>query len=146
MIVAAGLLEAAAFPPLGLSLALVSTALLLYVLRDADPLAARNLGLTYGLVYSLGTMYWLFALFGPRAIALVGLMAAYFGLLAALVALTRGINPWARAALVAVFAVAVEWLRGDAWYLRFPWYTPRTRWPPTPPGLHSRGGWAYTAF
>src|SRR5262249_55225485 len=25
---------------------------------------------------------------------------------------------------VALFAVAVEWLRGDAWYLRFPWYTP----------------------
>ena len=97
--------------------------MLLFVLRDADPLAARNLGLTYGLVYGLGTMYWLFALFGPRAIALVGLMAAYFGLLAALVASTRGINPWARAALVAVFAIAVEWLRGDAWYLRFPWYT-----------------------
>jgi apolipoprotein N-acyltransferase len=125
VVVTAGLLGAAAFPPLGLwPLTLVSTAVLLYVLRDADPLAARNLGLTYGLAYGLGTMYWLFALFGPRAIALVGLMAAYFGLFAALVALTRGTNQWARAALVAVFAVAVEWLRGDAWYLRFPWYTP----------------------
>jgi apolipoprotein N-acyltransferase len=125
VIVAAGLLGAAAFPPLGLwPLTLVSTALLLFVIRDADTLVARNLGLLYGLVYGLGTMYWLFALFGARAVPLVGLMAAYFGLLATLVALTRGTNPWARAALVAVFAVAIEWLRGDAWYLRFPWYTP----------------------
>src|SRR5207244_912570 len=90
----------------------------------ADTLTARNLGLVYGLTYGLGTMHWFFALFGPKAAALVGIMAAYFGLLATLVALTRGANPWARAALAALFAVAVEWLRGDAWYLRFPWYTP----------------------
>src|SRR5205807_10048567 len=41
-----------------------------------------------------------------------------------LVGLTRGLPALARAALVALFAVGVEWLRGDAWYLRFPWYTP----------------------
>ncbi len=125
VMVAAGLLGAAAFPPLGLwPLTFVSTALFIFVIRDADALTARNLGLVYGLIYGLGTMYWLFALFGVRAVALFGLMAAYFGLLATLVSLTRGTNPWARAALVAVFAVGVEWLRGDAWYLRFPWYTP----------------------
>jgi apolipoprotein N-acyltransferase len=125
VIAAAGLLGAAAFPPLGLwPFTLVSTALFIFVIRDADTLTARNLGLVYGLIYGFGTMYWLFALFGARAVALVGLMAAYFGLLATLVALTRGLSPWTRAALVAVFAVGVEWLRGDAWYLRFPWYTP----------------------
>jgi apolipoprotein N-acyltransferase len=125
VLIAAGLIGAAAFPPLGLwPLTLVSTAIFLRVLRDQDTLAGRNLGLVYGLTYGLGTMYWLFSLFGPRAPALVGLMAAYFGLLATLIALSRGSNPWLRAAVVAVFAVAVEWLRGDAWYLRFPWYTP----------------------
>jgi apolipoprotein N-acyltransferase len=30
----------------------------------------------------------------------------------------------ARCLAIGCFAVAVEWLRGDAWYLRFPWYTP----------------------
>lgn len=69
-------------------------------------------------------MYWHFMLFGPRALALVSLMAAYFGLLATLVAWTRGYGPVVRALVVAVFAVAIEWLRGDAWYLRYPWYTP----------------------
>jgi apolipoprotein N-acyltransferase len=125
LMVVAAVVGAAAFPPLGLwPLTFVSTALFLWTLRDQDTLAGRNLGLVYGLAYGLGTMYWLFALFGPRAPALVGLMAAYFGLLATLIALTRGHNPLLRAVLVAVFAVAVEWLRGEAWYLRFPWYTP----------------------
>lgn len=121
----AGLVGAAAFPPIGLwPLSLVSTAALLWLIRDQDAANARNLGLAYGIAYGFGTMYWLFALFGSTAIALVGLMAAYFGLFATLVGLTRGYPPLARAVLVAVFAAGVEWLRGDAWYLRFPWYTP----------------------
>ena len=63
--IAAGLLGAAAFPPLGLwPLTVVSTALFLRVIGDADTLTARNLGLVYGLIYGLGTMHWFFALFG----------------------------------------------------------------------------------
>jgi apolipoprotein N-acyltransferase len=68
-------------------------------------------------------MYWFFALFGPLALALVAVMGMYWGLLGSLVGLTHGRSPLVRAALVAVFAVGIEWLRGDAWYLRFPWYT-----------------------
>ena len=122
----AGLLGAAAFPPLGLwPLSLVSIALLVHLLRDLDQNQARPVGLIYGLVYGSGTMYWLFSpgLFGLMAIPLVALMAGYFGLFATLFGLTRHRPPLLRAALVALFAVAVEWLRGDAWYLRFPWYT-----------------------
>lgn len=123
---AAGLLGAAAFPPFGLwPLSLVSIALLVYLLRDLDQGQARPVGLIYGLVYGAGTMYWLFrpGLFGVMAIPLVALMAGYFGLFATLFGLTRNRPPLVRVALVALFAVAVEWLRGDAWYLRFPWYT-----------------------
>jgi apolipoprotein N-acyltransferase len=120
----AGLFGAAAFPPLGLwPLALVSVWLFLSLLRDRTATEARSLGLLYGCVYGLGTMYWFFGIFGPYAISLIALMAGYFGLLATLIGLTRGRPPLVRAALVALFAVAVEWLRGDAWYLRFPWYT-----------------------
>jgi apolipoprotein N-acyltransferase len=122
---AAGLLGAAAFWPLAFwPLLLVSVALFLRLLRDQDGQTARNIGLVYGLTFAAGTMYWMFWIFGALAIPLLALMAAYFGLLATLVALTRGLGVPARAALVALFAVAIEWLRGDAWYLRFPWYTP----------------------
>ncbi|HEV3258890.1 MAG TPA: nitrilase-related carbon-nitrogen hydrolase [Gemmataceae bacterium] len=122
--VAGALLAAASFPPLGLwPLALVSAALFLVLIRDRPAASARPLGLLYGLVYGLGTMYWFAGIFGPVAVGLVALFALYFGLLATLIALTRGHRPAVRALLAALFAVAVEWLRGDAWYLRFPWYT-----------------------
>jgi apolipoprotein N-acyltransferase len=122
---AAGLLGAAAFWPLSLwPLLFVSIAFFLRLLRDQDTQTARNIGLAYGLAFALGTMHWMFLIFGALAIPLVAIMAAYFGLLATLVALTRGLNVAARVCLIALFAVAIEWLRGDAWYLRFPWYTP----------------------
>jgi apolipoprotein N-acyltransferase len=120
----AGLLGAAAFPPLGVwPLELASIALFLWLLGTRAPEEARQVGIIYGLTYGAGTMYWLFGLFGAVAISFVGLMAGYFGLLATLIALTRQRPVWVRAALVALFAVAVDWLRSDAWYLRFPWYT-----------------------
>ncbi|MFO0937463.1 MAG: nitrilase-related carbon-nitrogen hydrolase [Gemmataceae bacterium] len=124
--VVAGLMGAAAFPPLGVwPLSLVSISLFLLILRDLDQGRARPLGLLYGLVFGSGTMYWMFrpGLFGIMAIPLVALMAGYFGLFATLFALTRQRPPLIRATLAALFAVAIEWLRGDAWYLRFPWYT-----------------------
>lgn len=116
---------AAAFPPVGIwPLMLVSLAGWLVLLQDADGPVARNLGLTYGLTFGLGTMHWLFNLFGVFAIPLVALMAGYFGLLATLIAQTRTVRPVLRAAQAALFAVGIEWIRGDCWYLRFPWYTP----------------------
>ncbi|MHB1425190.1 MAG: nitrilase-related carbon-nitrogen hydrolase [Gemmataceae bacterium] len=131
---AAGLLAAAAFWPISLwPLMLVSLALLLRLLRDQDPQTARNLGLVYGLTFAAGTMHWMFLIFGVLAIPLLAIMAAYFGLLATLFALTRGWNAAARVCLAALFAVAVEWLRGDAWYLRFPWYTPAHALAAAPP-------------
>src|SRR5262249_5926829 len=39
------------------------------------------------------------------------------------IGLTRDFPPLVRAFLTALFAVGIEWLRGDAWDLRFPWYT-----------------------
>ncbi len=122
---AAGLLAAAAFWPLTLwPLLPLSLVLFLRLLRDHGPATARNLGLVYGLTFAAGTLYWMFSIFGVFAVPLLAIMAAYFGLFASLVALTRGQGVPARVALVGLFAVGVEWLRGDAWYLRFPWYTP----------------------
>jgi apolipoprotein N-acyltransferase len=117
-------LGALSFPPFGLwPLSVVSVCLFVLLLRDLNTATARNLGLLYGFLYGLGTMYWFFGIFGVTAIALIAIFAAYYGILGTLVALTRGHAPLVRAALVALFAVGIEWLRGDAWYLRFPWYT-----------------------
>jgi len=122
---AAGLLGAAVFWPLSLwPLMLISIALLFRLLRDLDVRTARNVGLVYGLAFASGTMYWMFLIFGALAVPLLAIMAAYFGLLATLFAMTRGLSVTARICLAALFAVGVEWFRGDAWYLRFPWYTP----------------------
>src|SRR5947207_9081167 len=100
---------------------LISIAVFLRLLRDQDVQTARNIGMVYGLAFAGGTMHWMFRLFAGLAIPLLAIMAAYFGLLATLIALTRGQKVMARVCLIALFAVAVEWLRGDAWYLRFPW-------------------------
>src|SRR5262249_18333001 len=89
----AGLLGAAAFWPLSLwPLMLISIALFLRLLRDQDTQTARNIGLLYGLVFAAGTMHWMFRIFGGLAIPLVAIMAAYYGLLAALFAMTHGLN------------------------------------------------------
>jgi apolipoprotein N-acyltransferase len=121
---AAGLLGAAAFWPLSLwPLMFVSLALLMLLLRDLDARSARNVALVYGFTFAAGTMHWMFHIFGALAVPLLAIMAGYFGLFATLFALTRGTHPVARVFLAALFAVGVEWLRGDAWYLRFPWYT-----------------------
>jgi apolipoprotein N-acyltransferase len=120
----AALLGAAAFPPLSLwPLSLASIACLLRLLRDRTTREALDLSLVYGVVYGLGTMWWFFGLFGGLAIPMIALMGGYFGLLGALIGMTRGRNALVRAAMVGIFAVSVEWVRGDCWYLRFPWYT-----------------------
>jgi apolipoprotein N-acyltransferase len=132
---AAGLLGAVAFWPISLwPLMLASLVHFLRLLRDQDVQSARNIGLVYGLTFAAGTMHWMFGIFGVLAIPLLAIMATYFGLLATLFALTRGFNAATRVGLTAVFAVAVEWLRGDAcWYLRFPWYTPAHALASAPP-------------
>ncbi|HEV8060080.1 MAG TPA: nitrilase-related carbon-nitrogen hydrolase [Gemmataceae bacterium] len=120
-----GLLGAAAFPPVGLwPMALISLFLFLRTIASKNPSEARAIGLLYGFAFGLGTMYWLFGLFGVYALVLIVIMANYFVLLASLIAMTRESPAAVRALAVAIFAMAVEWFRGDAWYLRFPWYTP----------------------
>lgn len=115
---------AAAFPPVDLwPFVFLSITGFLALLKGCGPREALNLGLVYGVFYGLGTMYWLFGIFGAQAFPLIALMGGYFDLLGILIGSTQGVRPLARAALVATFAVGVEWLRGDAWYLRFPWYT-----------------------
>jgi apolipoprotein N-acyltransferase len=124
LVLAAGALGALAFPPLALwPLALVSVCLFLWVLREKPVSEARNLGLVYGIAWAVGTMYWFIGIFGYLAVSLLALMAGYFGVLGHLIGATRGMGFLKRSLCIGLFAAGVEWLRGDAWYLRFPWYT-----------------------
>src|SRR5437763_1399856 len=92
--VLAGALSAASFPPLGLwPLAIVGIVLFLLMIRDLSGREAFNLSVLYGLVYGLGTMYWLALLFGVLSAGLIGIFALYFGVLGALIGLTRGRSP-----------------------------------------------------
>ena len=116
---------AAAFEPVGCWPAmLVGMAGWMMLLDGKSVSHARNLGLCYGAVFALGTMHWFFNLFGMLAISLMALMALYHWLLGGMIGMLGPLPPVKKAALAALFAVGVEWLRGDAWYLRFPWYTP----------------------
>ena len=113
-----------AFPPIGLwPFAIISQTAYLWFLRDKKPADARNFGLVYGVASAFATMHWLFGLFGAHALPPIFLFAAYYGVLGNLIALTRNRGGVVRSLIVAMFAVAIEWLRGDAWQLRFPWYT-----------------------
>ena len=74
-----------AFPPFSFwCLSLVSIVGLLYLLRDCRAREAMNLGVLYGAIFGLGTMYWFFNIFATLAVPLIALMAGYFGLLGAL--------------------------------------------------------------
>jgi apolipoprotein N-acyltransferase len=118
------LLGCLAFYPVRLPiLSLVAIAILLHTLERPSVTEAVVLGFAYGFVYAAGTMYWMHGIFGTLVIGLFALNGAYFALLGLLIHMTPRWRPVLRALLVALFAVGIEWLRGDAWYLRFPWYT-----------------------
>src|SRR3954463_13775418 len=98
--VAIAVIGAAAFPPVGVwFLGLIAPCLFLLLLRNQETQTARSLALVFGLCYALGTMYWFWAIFGPRSIPLSALMAGYFGLLGTIVGITRRHHWLIRAAL-----------------------------------------------
>ena len=82
-------LSVLSFPPFCLwPLSLAAPCLFLLLIRKATTETARNIGLFYGFLYGLGTMYWLFGIFSWIAISLIALFAAYFGIFSTLVAAT----------------------------------------------------------
>ena len=109
------LVGAAAFPPIGLwPCSLVSIVLFLALIRDRNGTQARSVGLLYGFCYGLGTMYWLFGLFGVVAISLSvdGRLLWLTGTL-----ITDGTAVVAAAHRVVCGCSGMA--AGDAWYLRF---------------------------
>ncbi len=120
----AALIGCLAFYPVTVPiLSFAAICLLTYVVSRQTLSRAVIVGLVFGYLHAAGTMYWIWSIFGPFALLLFGVAAIYFGLFGLLVRLIPNWRPVTRAFFTALAAVGLEWLRGDAWYLRFPWYT-----------------------
>lgn len=96
-------------------------ALFLWTLRDLDASTARQVGIVYGMCFGLETIYSFSCIY--RQGTAPHLPDGSLLRPASSVAMTKGMKPLWRIVIVATCAVGIEWLRGDAWYLRFPWYT-----------------------
>jgi len=128
----AGLLVAAALPPVFFLPGLVGFAVLLHLSRHAGE-ARRALlrGWLFGVGFFLAGLYWVgiaffadaerFGVFAvPAVTLLVGVLAVGPAVIALLSHWTRAVSPPLHAALFAVFWAGGELLRGD-WGVRFPW-------------------------
>lgn len=126
MPVTSGLLVAASFPRLDLSIiAWFGLAPFLYALRHTGSLAAAGLGFIFGYFYGLGTFYWLPLtedVSFPRFLLLIlptfSLYYLSFGLLYRLIRPTTG--SWIIVAAPALW-VAMEYARANLFFLSMPW-------------------------
>jgi len=111
----------------------VVLALLLLAIRQATPRPAFYLGMLQGMTGMSLTLAWLFHLFGPSAIPLHAILAAFTALTCALISLVvrRTGSDLAKVFAVAVLWTAVEYYRCEWFVLRFPWATPGTALGPT---------------
>ena len=124
--VGSGLLGAAAFLPLGWwPLILVSWPLLFVALRGAGQRHGRYLGLVQGIVYYGVGLSWMDSIFQQAAWGL-WLILALFGWLAGAVIGHLSVRHL-RASWLPVYAAlvcsAIEFVRSELFWLRFPWQT-----------------------
>jgi len=123
-----------AFPPIGWwPLALVAWALLLWGLRGAGARAGFYLGLLHGVLFYGASLSWLWNLFQQFAVMLWLILAAFTAVAGAV---AGGVSrsypravwlPW----FVAAGFAALGFVRGEVYFLRFPWMTPGLALGPT---------------
>lgn len=125
------------FPPAGWSaFAVLAWLPLLFALREAKPAHAFYLGLAHGVLLFGVTMAWLVKVFAgapQMAVPLVLIMALFTALFARgyAVAQRRHRPGWAVALFAACWWLALEFYRGEIFYLKFPWLTPGVGLGPT---------------
>ncbi|HVJ46153.1 MAG TPA: hypothetical protein VM511_07195, partial [Luteolibacter sp.] len=119
-----GAIYSAAFPPVGWGwLVFPAIALLLFVLRGEDGTKARALGFIHGMVaFGMG-LSWLVQLFGPAAVALWTILAAFPALFAHFQGLAekRGFAGWRFAVFTTLNWCGWEFIRAELFPLKFPW-------------------------
>jgi apolipoprotein N-acyltransferase len=129
-----GILLVFSFPPFNLHfLAWIALAPFFYALatspsekRKKWKLAFRqapSLGLVLGAIFSYGTLYWLYNIFGMTALLLIAVLCLFFFLYASILKLilSRWNHRYALPIAAPVLWVAIEYFRAEGWWLKFSW-------------------------
>ncbi len=120
----AGVMFALSLHPLNLwFLAPIAIALFLYSLRNTKPTQARTRGFFFGLTAYSISFSWFFEIFGPYSIVLIAinsLFPALFGWLTHLLKQKKW-HPISYSLMIASSWTAIEFIRSELWWLRFPW-------------------------
>lgn len=116
---------AVAFPPVEVYwLMPVSLLLLFWALSEVPPALALMGGFVHGLIaYGIGVS-WFWNLFGPLALALMGILAAFhalYGLFSASIKTRLGCH-WTLPLVLAGLWTFIEFTRGELFWLKFPWF------------------------
>ena len=122
--VASGGLYSLAYPPVGWGwLVFPAVAGLLIALKDQHSSRARAIGFLHGLTAFGVGLSWLYDLFGPLAIVLWFVLAAFPAMFAQFqgLAAARGMNGWKFAVFTALNWGAWEFIRAELFPLKFPW-------------------------
>lgn len=124
--ITAGVLYAAAYPPIGIGL-LVFPALLglLWALRGLVGTQARAVGFLFGMAAFGTSLSWLYHLFGWFCVVLWMVLAFFPAMFAEMQwrAVNRGLAGWRLAIFTAVNWSAWEFIRAEVFPLKFPWMT-----------------------
>lgn len=113
-----------AYPPLGWGwLVFPALAGLLIALKDQRGSRARSIGFLHGLTAFGVGLSWLYELFGPLAIVLWFVLAAFPAMFAQFqgLAAARGVSGWKLAVFTALNWGAWEFIRAELFPLKFPW-------------------------
>lgn len=124
--VASGGLYSLAYPPLGWGwLVFPAVAGLLLALKDQRGSRARAIGFLHGLTAFGVGLSWLYELFGPLAIVLWFVLAAFPAMFAQFqgLAAVREVSGWRLAVFTALNWGAWEFIRAELFPLKFPWMT-----------------------
>ena len=124
--VASGGLYSLAYPPLGWGwLVFPAVAGLLIALKDQRGSRARAIGFLHGLTAFGVGLSWLYELFGPLAIVLWFVLAAFPAMFAQFqgLAAVREVSGWKLAVFTALNWGAWEFIRAELFPLKFPWMT-----------------------
>jgi apolipoprotein N-acyltransferase len=81
-------------------------------------------GLLFGIVHAALSFSWMFGIFGLLTVLLFSVYATYFAL--AFLFVRASTEAWGDRALLwsaPIAWVAIEWLRSEAWWLKFSWFT-----------------------
>ena len=126
LLIASALAFALAFPPLGHSWILLGVwPAFLIALRGLRPSFARGAGFLWGLVAFGAGVSWFWNIFEARCIPLFAILAIFPALFAGLLAWAekKGVSGAHFAVFAAIAWSALEFVRGEIFWLKFPWLT-----------------------